>query len=126
AGGAPPLSAARSSTNEFHEAQSGQRPSHFGDCAPHCSQVKTVALRFGIRAHATMVVHTKTRRCEDTKKNQKYDVVFAAALRFAIRAHATTVVHTKIRRCEDTKKNEGTTWFSSCFRTFVSSWFDAV
>src|SRR5262245_5468930 len=29
-----------SSTNEFHAPQSGQRPSHFGDCEPHCWQLK--------------------------------------------------------------------------------------
>ena len=30
-----PLSCGRSSTSEFHAPQSAQRPSHFGDCAPH-------------------------------------------------------------------------------------------
>ena len=33
---------ARSSTSEFQAPQSAQRPSHFGDCAPHSWQTKTV------------------------------------------------------------------------------------
>ena len=33
---------ARSSTSEFHASQSGQRPSHFCDCAPHSWQLKMV------------------------------------------------------------------------------------
>ena len=44
AGAAPRLSdagAAFSSTNEFHAPQSGQRPSHLGDCAPHSWQANT-------------------------------------------------------------------------------------
>src|SRR4030095_9089541 len=35
-------STARSSTNEFHAPQSEHLPSHFGDCAPHSWQTKTV------------------------------------------------------------------------------------
>ena len=31
-----------SSTSEFQAPQSAQRPSHFGDCAPHSWQTKTV------------------------------------------------------------------------------------
>ena len=36
------VSAARSSTSEFQAPHSGQRPSHFCDCAPHSWQAKTV------------------------------------------------------------------------------------
>ena len=39
---------ARSSTSEFQAPQSAQRPSHFGDCAPHSWQTKTVVGRLAI------------------------------------------------------------------------------
>jgi hypothetical protein len=35
-----------SSPYEFHELQSGQRPSHFGDWLPHSLQEKTAAAFF--------------------------------------------------------------------------------
>ena len=37
---------ARSSTSEFHAPHSGQRPSHFCDCAPHSWQREHIA--FGL------------------------------------------------------------------------------
>ena len=36
---------ASSSANEFQALHSGQRPIHFGDCAPHSLQEKTAVLR---------------------------------------------------------------------------------
>ena len=41
----PDAGSRRSSTNEFHSPQSGQRPSHFGETAPQDWQAKTVAGR---------------------------------------------------------------------------------
>jgi hypothetical protein len=35
------MAATFSSTNVFHSPHSGQRPSHFGDCAPHDVHAKT-------------------------------------------------------------------------------------
>src|SRR5438093_13509465 len=54
AGADDAVSAARSSTSEFHAPHSAQRPSHFGDCAPHSWQTKTTfggfMMRTGFRA----------------------------------------------------------------------------
>src|SRR6266581_2920973 len=52
------VSCGRSSTNVFHLPQSSHLPSHFGACAPHSWQTKTVfgallILPFDARAHAT-------------------------------------------------------------------------
>ena len=64
---APAVSGAgRSSTSEFQAWQSGQRPSHFADCAPHSWQAKTVFCFMscqGDKFQSARVLGAKVPRC---------------------------------------------------------------